>query len=277
MSEPILLYAVEDGLATITLNNPARRNSMSLAMTDAIDEALVAAAKDPAVRAILITGNGPAFSSGGDIERLKGTAAGETPRAERSAIDPNDFFNVAPYTPPEFRSRYTFVMSLGVPVIAAVNGPAVGAGFLLALHCDVRFASTTAAFMTGFARIGATPEVALCWSLTHAIGAGRAREMLLSGRRVEADEALAIGLVTRVLAPEELVSYAADYARNLAARISPRSVRVIKKQVLAAGGQSFAEAFYGSGDDAREGVNSEDFKEGLAAALETRPPRFTGR
>lgn len=276
MSEPILLYSVEDGLATITLNNPARRNSMSAAMTDAIDEALVGAAKDPAVRAILITANGPAFSSGGDIDRLKGTATGEAPRQERSPIDPNDFYNVG-YTPPEFRSRYTFVMSLGVPVVCAVNGPAVGAGFLLALHCDIRFASPQAAFMTGFARIGATPEVALCWSLTHAIGAGRAREMLLSGRRVEAEEALAIGLVTRIVPAEELVAFATDYARNLAARISPRSVRVIKKQVLAAGGQTFAEAFYQSGDDAREGLHSEDFKEGVTAALEKRPPKFTGR
>jgi enoyl-CoA hydratase/carnithine racemase len=249
---------------------------MSAAMTDAIDEALVAAARDPAVRAILITGAGPAFSSGGDIDRLK-SAAGGAPRQERSPIDPNDYFNVGAYTPPEFRSRYTFVMSLGVPVICAVNGPAVGAGFLLALHCDIRFASSAAAFMTGFARIGATPEVALCWSLTHTIGAGRAREMLLSGRRVEAEEALAIGLVSKVLAPEELVAYATTYARDLAGRISPRSVRVIKKQVLAAGGQSFADAYYGSGDDAREALGSEDFKEGLAAALEKRPPKFTGR
>ncbi len=276
MDEPMVIYGVEDGLATITLNNPARRNSMSRAMTDGIDEALVAAAKDPAVRAILITGNGPAFSSGGDIDRLKTNAQAQV-KNERSPIDPNDFYNVVPYTAPEFRSRYTLFMGLGVPVIAAVNGPAVGAGFLLALHADIRIASSTAAFMTGFARIGATPEVALCWSLTHTIGSGRAREMLMSGRRVEAEEALAIGLVTKIVPPEDLVAYATGYARDLAGRISPRSVRVIKKQVLAAGGQSFAEAFYGSGDDARESLSSEDFKEGLAAAMEKRPPRFTGR
>ncbi len=276
MDEPIVLYGVEDGLATITLNNPARRNSMSQAMTDAIDDSLIKAAGDASVRAILITGAGPAFSSGGDIDRLKSNATARV-KNERSPIDPNDFYNVAPYTPPEFRSRYTFFMGLGVPVIAAINGPAVGAGFLLALHADIRIASATAAFMTGFARIGATPEVALCWSLTHTIGAGRAREMLMSGRRVEADEALAIGLVTKVVAPDELVAYATNYARDLAGRISPRSVQVIKKQVLAAGGQSFAEAFYASGDDAREALSSEDFKEGLAAALEKRPPKFTGR
>ena len=276
MSEPVLLYGVDNGLATITLNNPARRNAMSLEMTDRLDEALVAAATDPTVRVIVITGAGPAFCSGGDVDRLKDRAVGGQEQ-ERSPIKPSEFFNVVPGIAPEFQTRYTFAMGLPVPVIAAVNGPAIGAGFLLALHCDIRFASTSAAFMTGFARIGATPEVGMAWTLSQTIGAGRAREMMLSGRRIGAEEAQAIGLVTQVLEPDALTSHTLNYARELAERISPRSVRVIKRQLHEAPAQTFAQAYFASGEDARVSLASEDFQEGLAALKERRAPRFTGR
>ena len=276
MGDDILVYEAAQGLATLTLNNPARRNSLNAQMTARLEESLIAAATDPAVRAIVITGAGPAFSSGGDIDQLKANAEAG-PRAERrSAMDPSDIFPVAADTPAAYRTRYSFAMAIPKPVIAAVNGPAVGAGFLLALHCDIRFASPAASFAAGFARIGATPEMAMSWTLPRVIGMGRAREMLLSGRRVPADEALQMGLVNRVIAPEALMAETVAYARELAANISPRSVEVIKRQLRHVFEQSFAEAFEEAAVDARESLAGPDFQEGLAAFRERRPPRFTG-
>ncbi len=276
MTEPILLYAVQDGVATLTLNNQAKRNAMSPALAEAFDEAIVAAAIDRDVRAIVITGAGSAFCSGGDLDRLKETATGGA-RTDRSLLVPSDFFNVFPEPIPlEYRTRYTFPMVIPKPVIAAVNGPAVGAGFLLAINCDIRLASTQAIFMAGFARIGATPEGGMAWTLPQMIGAGRAREMMLSGRRVPAAEAASIGLVSRVLEPEQLMIETLTYARELAASLAPGSVAAIKRQLRNFPGQGFGFAYAESAKDGRMANASQDFLEGLAAAKGKRAPRFTG-
>src|SRR5690606_29512032 len=233
------------------------------------------AATDAQARALLITGNGPTFSAGGDLEKLSKTADAGASLVGRSPNEPSDFFNVLPDVPPEYRSRYTFAMAIPKPVICAVNGLAIGAGLVLTLSCDIRIASTEAAFAAGFARIGATPEIGMSWTLPRLIGDGRAREMMLSGRRVGAEEALAIGLVSQIVAPEDLRAHATDYARDLASKISPRSVGVIKRHMRHVHHQTFAEAFAEGAADARETFASDDFKEGLAAMREKRPPRFS--
>jgi enoyl-CoA hydratase/carnithine racemase len=274
--EPVLLYGVKDGVATLTLNNHPQRNAMSRDMAEAFDQALVAAATDQTARVIVITGAGTAFCSGADISRLKETAAGGAP-ANRSVLAPSDFYNVFPEPIPlEYRTRYTFAMVIPKPVIAAVNGPAVGAGLLLALHCDIRFASTNAAFMAGFVRLGAAPEGGMAWTLPQMIGSGRARELMLSGRRVSAAEALSIGLVSRVIEPEGLMPETLAYARELATGLAPGSVAAIKRQLRNAPGQSFGMAYTESARDGRAAASSQDFLEGLAAVKDKRMPRFTG-
>jgi enoyl-CoA hydratase/carnithine racemase len=161
-----------------------------------------------------------------------------------------------------------------IPVIAAVNGPAAGAGLALALSADFRFASPTAAFMGGFVRIGAIPELGLAWSLLHMIGAGPARDILLSGRRVEAEEALRLGLVSRICAEGQVLEESLAFAREVVRACSPRSIAVTKRLLNAAPSQTFAEAFEMARLETRPAIASAHFREGVAAMKERRAPNF---
>jgi len=202
----VVLYEVADGVATITLNRPGQRNAVNAELGQALNEALVRAAKDPSIRALIITGAGEGFCAGADFDRLRDVVEKPGP----SAAGPDPIFAVYPDTPPEYLSRYSFARALPFPVIAAVNGVAVGAGLALAASADFRLASPRAAFLGGFVRIGTVAEMALAWTLTHLIGQGPARDMLLSGRRIDAEEALRFGLVTRLFAAETLLAETQD-------------------------------------------------------------------
>jgi len=165
-------------------------------------------------------------------------------------------------------------LAMPQPVIAAVNGPCIGAGLGLAVSCDVRFASQTAYFSTIFSRRGLIAEFALAWSLPRLIGRGAASDLLLSGRRVSATEALQIGLVSEILSADALLQHAIDYAHDIAENVSPRSARVIKAQLRAAEGETLPEAL-ATADEALQGsLASADFREGMAALRERRPPAF---
>src|SRR3954451_1612264 len=172
------------GVVLVTLDLPDRRNMMSAAMTASWGRVMAGLAADPSVRAVVVTGEGSAFCSGGDLSWI-----GESPDLTVMAVRERML--------PFYRS-WLSVRTLGVPVIAAVNGPAVGAGLCLALACDIRYAAPGATFSAPFARLGMHPGMAATFLLPEAIGVARAREMLLTGRRVGAEEALAIGLVSGV-------------------------------------------------------------------------------
>ena len=194
MAEPLMTVEATDGVAVLTLNRPQKRNALSRAMRDEIVEHLDALAKSAAVRAVVLTGAPPAFCAGFD----------------RSELASSDMARVFADSMAYHHRVYTF----GKPLIAAVNGPALGGGCDLAAMCDFRLAAATALFGQPQVRFGAAAVYELMRAV---IGTGPAREMCLTGRSYDAREALAIGMVNRVLEPDELLESASATAREIAA------------------------------------------------------------
>ena len=177
----------------------------------------------------------------------------------------------------DFRKRYSYFPAIPKPIIAAINGPAVGLGLILALHCDLRFASEKARFSTAFSSRGLVAEHGIAWMLPRIVGLSSALDLLFSARLVDAQEALRMGLVNRIFPEEGLMQGVLAYARDLATTVSPRSLRVIKKQTYEAQFQTFAEASEAADKEMVLSIQSEDFKEGVAHFIEKRAPAFTGK
>jgi enoyl-CoA hydratase/carnithine racemase len=270
----VLLYDVRDGVGLITLNRPERRNAINAELGAALSRALARAASDKGVRALIITGAGTSFCSGGDADHLGHTVTARS-SSDVSPIEPDpQFLEALPDAAPHMRSRYTFAGAMPIPTFAAVNGAAIGAGLALALSCDFRFGGPQAAFAGGFVRIGAIAEMGLAWTTVQAIGMGPARDMLLSGRRIDAEEALRWGLMTKLFPEESLIEDCFAFAREVAQRCSPRSIRHVKKMLDAAPTQTFAQAFEMARLETRPAMASADFKEGVAALREKRAPNW---
>jgi enoyl-CoA hydratase/carnithine racemase len=178
---------------------------------------------------------------------------------------------------PDFQKKYSYFPSIQKPVIAAVNGPAVGLGFILTLYCDLRFASDTARFGTAFAKRGLIAEYGLAWMLPRLIGPASALDMLFSARLVDAQEALRMRLVNQVFPQDSFLENVYAYAKELASSVSPRSMGIIKTQVYNAMFQTLSEAFEASEQEMLKSLQCEDFKEGVAHFVEKRAPVFTGR
>ena len=176
----------------------------------------------------------------------------------------------------DFIQPFTFLQELSKPVIAAINGPAVGLGLILTLYCDLRFASADARFGTAFARRGLIAEYGMAWMLPRLIGPALALDILLSARIFDAEEAARLNLVNRVYPSPTFLFDVRAYAEQLATQVSPRSLTVIKRQVFAALQQTLAEATFTAEQEMVLSLESEDFKEGVAHFLEKRPPSFTG-
>ncbi|MCK9540821.1 MAG: enoyl-CoA hydratase-related protein [Novosphingobium sp.] len=251
-----VLYGVESGVARITLNRPERLNASNGALSRGLTEAFGRAAADPAVRVILLSGAGKGFCAGADMQVL----------GELSA-DPN-----APNSG-SGGLRYDGLTMLDKPVIAAVHGACAGMGLALACCADVRIAARDAFFLAPFVRLGLCAEGGLAWLLSRAMGPGNAADMLLSGRRIGAAEALAKGLVSQVLPDEGFVDAAFAYAAAMAEG-APRSFALIKAQLRDAVTQDFPAAREASADAARETLQADDFREAMAARREKRVPRF---
>ena len=177
----------------------------------------------------------------------------------------------------DFQKRYSYFPAIGKPVIAAINGPVVGLGLVITLYCDLRLASEAARFSTTFARRGLVAEYGMAWMLPRIVGVANALDLLFSARTIDATEALRIGLVNRILPQESFLEKVHEYARELASTVSPRSLRIIKRQVYEAMFQPLAEAFDVSVKEMMASFKTEDFKEGVAHFVEKRPPAFTGR
>jgi enoyl-CoA hydratase/carnithine racemase len=213
--EATIRYEVADGVATVTLNRPAKRNALTPAMTDRYVEAIAAADEDPSVRAIVVTGAGHGFCAGADLALLRSGPAGA-----------REFLASA-------RATTEAALRARKPVIAAVNGATVGIGCIPVVTADVRFAAENATFATAFARLGLVAEYNIGWLLQRQIGLPATMDLLLSGRAVGAAEAARIGLVQRVVPAGTVLDEALAYARDLAANCSPRSMATIKAQVYA--------------------------------------------
>lgn len=257
MSGPGSLVLREDHgrVAILTLNQPHRLNAWSRAMEAEYFDQLEAIEAEPEIRAIVLTGAGRAFCAGADMADLAAAASG--------GRKPED----------QARPRH-FPLSVGTPIVAALNGPVAALGLVQALYCDVRFAAEDARMMTMFARRGLVAEFGISWLLVNTVGRGRALDLLLSGRTVSGAEAREIGLVEEVVPAERLLERATAYATELADLSSPYSIAQIKGQVGRDLERGFPESFEESRRLMAESLEREDVREGVASFVERRPPRF---
>jgi enoyl-CoA hydratase/carnithine racemase len=263
-----VLYEVSDAIATVTLNRPERHNAWTDVMARELHDAMRVAAEDRQVRVIVLAAAGKSFSVGADLDALANL---EAESLVTKLPRPFDMRVRADY-----QTRCAYPAAVPKPIIAMHTGATAGIALLHALFCDVRFAAEDAFFTTAFARLGLSAEYGAAWILPRIVGHANALDMLLSGRRVEAREALRIGLVNRVHPASDLAAATYAYAREIAVHASPRSTRAIKHQVWEAPFQTLAEAAGLAAADMLAAVRSADFQEGLAAFREKRPPRFAG-
>jgi len=265
-----ILYDVAGRIATITLNRPERLNAWTRTMEREVREAVGVAAADDVVRVLVLTGAGRGFCAGADMDLLQsipGGGAGETQR--RQPFDPS--------ARPDFQRTYSWFPAVPKPIIAAINGAAAGLGLVVALYCDVRIAAEGAVFTTSFSRRGLVAEHGVSWLLPRLVGPASALDLLLSARKIDAAAALRMGLVNEVLPQARFVEGVRSYAGELATLVSPRSMRVMKRQVWEAQFQTLAEATDVADAEMRLSFASEDFREGVAHFVEKRAPSFTGR
>jgi enoyl-CoA hydratase/carnithine racemase len=267
-------FDIEEGVATITLNRPDKLNAWTRTMEREVRDAMESAEGDNAVRVIILTGEGRGFCAGADMDLLSGIEDGSEKR-EAGAVYGTKAYNVAVRS--DFQTQYSYFPSISKPIIGAINGPAAGLGMVISLYCDMRFASREAIFMTAFAKRGLIAEHGISWMLPRLIGHSAALDLLLSSRKVTAEEALRLGLVNAVHDAEALMPAVKAYAQDLAKNVSPRSMAVMKRQVYDAQFQSLSEAVATGNEEMIKSFASEDFKEGVAHFLEKRPANFTGR
>jgi len=275
MNAQEILYTISGRVATITLNRPDKLNAWTRIMEQEVRQAMQEAAADDQVRAIVLTGAGRGFCAGADMSLLQGVvnrSVHPLPDKPSGGSTPNGHAIRA-----DFDRQYSYFPAIPKPVIAAINGPAVGLGLILATYCDLRFASEDAKFGTAFARRGLIAEYGLAWLLPRIVGHAHAMDILLSARIFDAREALRMGLVNQVFAAPDFTGKVYAYANELAEQVSPRSMKVIKRQVYEAMFQTLSQALDTATEEMRSSLECEDFKEGVAHFLEKRAPAFSGR
>jgi enoyl-CoA hydratase/carnithine racemase len=275
MTAQEIQYTVSRRVATIALNRPDKLNAWTRIMEQEVRQAMQEAAGDDHVRVIVLTGAGRGFCAGADMSLLQSVVErGLHPLPDAAAADgqPEGSGSRA-----DFERQYSYFPAIPKPVIAAINGPAVGLGLVLAMFCDIRFASEDAKFGTAFARRGLIAEYGLAWLLPRVIGHAHAMDILLSARIFGAQEALRLGLVNQVFSAADFSDKVYAYATDLAECVSPRSMRVIKRQVYEAMFQTLGQALDTSTEEMRASLQCEDFKEGVAHFIEKRAPAFQGR
>jgi len=271
------IYAVADRVATITLNRPDKLNAWTATMDSEVRSHMAEAERDDQVCVIVLTGAGRGFCAGADMSLLSSVASqgiqSDEDAAARLGGSSSQWTGVAP----DFQKKHTYFLGVEKPVLAAINGPAVGLGLVIALYCDLRLASDAARFSTTFAQRGLIAEYGMAWMLPRIAGLPNALDLLYSARTVDAAEALRLGLVNQIFPHDGFVEKVNEYAGDLASRVSPRSLRVIKRQVYAAMFQTLGQSFDLALTEMIASLKSADFKEGVAHFLEKRAPQFTGK
>lgn len=266
MLEPHLLTSQEGHSLTLTLNRPAARNAYSEEMIELLCEALDVAELDRSVRSVVITGAGRCFSAGGDLKLMRDKEG----MFEGDALALRARYMQNIHRVPRRIARFS------KPLIAAINGPAIGAGLDLTLMCDLRLASTEARFGSTFVKVGLIPGDGGAYYLTRAIGLAQALELTLTGRLIDTVEATRIGLISRAVEPDELMRSAYALADELNAN-APLAVQLTKSaayQSLNVGPEAALQLAA-----SLQGVaqNTADHLEGVNAILEKRSPQFEGR
>jgi enoyl-CoA hydratase/carnithine racemase len=275
-----VLYDVKDRIATVTLNRPERMNSIDDSVPVNIAKAMVKAATDSGVRAIILTGAGRAFCAGADIARLQRNTSGNGRRPPPPADDPSVLPAIAtgfgPDLGPQFADvrRYSYFTRIGKPVIAALNGATAGLGMVMALCADMRFASDKMVFTTAFAQRGLIAEHGIAWLLPRLVGPSNAIDLLMSARRVSAQEAKDMGLVNKVFPQETFMQNVREYVRILTDTVSPHSLAVIKAQLWKAMHESYIENLAESDRQLVMNHAFPDRREGVAHFVEKRPANF---
>lgn len=261
MSDQLHVDRRDDGVVVLTLDHPPMRNAMSAEMTAAWAATMAELAVDRDVRAVVVTGAGSVFCSGGDLSWINGDPPEDiTPDRLRAKMYP-------------FYKAWLAIRDLPVPSIAAVNGPAVGAGLCLALACDLRYAAPAARFSAPFTKLGMHAGMGASWLLPEVVGIARAREVLYAGRVVGAHEAVGWGLASEV--SDDVVGRSLEVAGYVAGT-APIAVR-LTKAALADPYRSYAQALEWEAAAQPITMATADFREGMAAAREKRPARFTDR
>jgi 2-(1,2-epoxy-1,2-dihydrophenyl)acetyl-CoA isomerase len=259
MSEASVVVTIEGQVAVVRLNEPTSMNALSAGIRETLTREIPRLLDDPAVRCLVITGTGAAFCAGGDIRNMRE----ERPKGTRERM----------------RRHYDGwtrrLLKAEKPVVIAVNGAAAGAGVSLALMGDILIASREAYFTTAFARLGAVPDLGLVATLPRAVGMARARHMRPTSRKVSAEEALQMGLVARVVEPDQLMPTVIEAAHDLAS--SPTvTLGLIKRLLQRAYDSSFDEYLEAEGFAQAVAMSTDDFREGVAAFREKRRPKFQG-
>jgi enoyl-CoA hydratase/carnithine racemase len=265
-------YEVEDGIGTIWLNRPHRLNAWTGRMHAEYRWCLARADADPAVGAIVITGKGRGFCVGGDAEALEGHVqkGGYDPGTPREMAMPGYGRFEA------FDASFAYHFGLSKPVLAAMNGAAAGVGLALACFADLRFAAAGAKFTTAHGKLNLPAEYGLSWLLPRMIGLTRANELLLSSRAFLAEEALAFGLVNAVHPADAVLAATQAYARELVARVAPNSLRQTRWQIYRDLHRDIAASVLDSERLLADMMREPDYREGVAAFLEKRAPRWSG-
>ena len=252
---------VRDGVATVTLNRPDKLNAFTGTMREDLLAALRACDGDASVRVVVLTGAGRAFCAGGDVEYMSGLQKNRDVASFRKLLDAG-------------RDVILQIATMSKPVIAAVNGVAAGAGCNLALACDYRVAAETAKFSESFVKIGLHPDWGGTWLLPRLVGRGRALEILMTGRMVDANEALAIGMIDRIAG--NLAEETEKLARTIAAA-PPIAVAGIKRALTATERNDLGAQIDLESEHQLRCFESQDAAEGMAAFFEKRAAAFTGR
>lgn len=254
-------YARGGAIGVITLDRPDNRNSMTPELLDAFARASAAARGDDGSRCVVITGTGSCFSAGADFKSVVQRGDPDSLPHERS---------FAMYQP------FLSVLDIEIPVIAAINGHAVGGGFGLALLCDVRIASRAAKLGANFCRLGLAPGMGISASLPRIVGDARAAELLYTGRLLTGEEAASWGLVSQATEPDDVLPRAMELAHEIAAS-APLAVRATKASLAGERAADIRRVARREAHAQAATVATADFTEGVAALLEKRAPRFTGR
>ncbi len=279
MSYETILYDESDQIATITLNRPDRLNAITHTLQEELFAAMRRAEDSADVRVIILTGAGRGFCAGADMDLL-GDVSSE---ADNSEMTDEDWVKTHCGGHPrndareDFQKTNSYFPAIAKPILGAINGASVGLGFILPLYCDIRFASDKARFGTAFAQRGLIAEHGVSWMLPRLVGISNALDLLYTARLINADEALRMGLVSRVIPQDSLMDEVGAYAKHLVENVSPRSLRFMKREVYNGLFQTLAEATDDANLDMVSSFKSEDFKEGVAHFIEKRAPKFTGK
>lgn len=273
--DSVILTSLDDGILTISLNNPSVRNALSQPMGAQLQRELRDAANDPGVRVVILTGVGESFCAGADVSKL-----GVLDPADRVMAKYADDPIMQGFEQRSLRIRSnadtaTLLHAMGKPTIAMVRGPAAGAGMSMAIACDFRIASETAFFTTAFSRIGASGDLGCAYYLMQLVGPTKARELLMLSDKVDAAEAQRIGLVSKVVADADLLAETMAFARRLADG-PPVAIRYIKSNLIAAEGINMDAYLEQEARHMLRCFQTDDSKEAIAAFKDKRAPVFKG-